>query len=91
MKKILAILITVSMVLCLTGCSSEGEQIAGVALEQAVTIIARLLEAVIAVAGTWLLSKLRQRYLNFWTAVTVILLAFFVIALVIRRRRKSER
>ena len=30
-----------------------------------------------------MLSKLRQRYLNFWTAVTVILLAFFVIALVI--------
>lgn len=61
MKKILAVVLALCMVLCLTGCSSEGEQIAGVALEQAVTIIARLLEAVIAVAGTWLLSKLRQK------------------------------
>lgn len=61
MKRILAVVFALCMVLCLTGCSSEGEQIAGVALEQAVTIIARLLEAMIAVAGTWLLSKLRQK------------------------------
>lgn len=61
MKKILALVLLFCMVLCLSGCSAEAEKIGSAAMETAVTLVARMLEAVIAIAGTWLIGKLRQK------------------------------
>lgn len=60
MKKLLVLLMALLMVLTLCGCSFavDPDSVAGVAVEQGVTVVARLLESIILIAGTWVLSKI---------------------------------
>ncbi len=67
MKKLLVMLMALLMVLVLCGCNFavDPDSVAGVAVEQAVTVVARFLESVILVAGTWVLSKIgKEKSLN---------------------------
>lgn len=65
MKKILTLLLVLAMVFCLTACATVNEDgsptPAGVAIEQGITVLARALEATLAVAATWALAKIGKR------------------------------
>ena len=57
MKKTLAILLALCMALMLCGCSQAGNEMLGVLTTEVVTIVARVLEAALAIAFTWLIGK----------------------------------
>lgn len=65
MKKILALILVLMMIFTVTACSTVNDDgsvtPAGVAIEQAIVIAARAIEAALAIAATWLLSKMRKR------------------------------
>lgn len=71
MKKILILILTLCMVLMLCGCTVEQDSVAGVAIEQGVLVLARLMESVILVVGTWVLGKMaKQKQLQNVTEAT---------------------
>ncbi len=69
MKKVLRTIMILTLALCMclamTACSTVNEDgsltPAGVAIEQGITVLARALEAALAIAGTWVLSKIGKR------------------------------
>lgn len=69
MKKVLRTIMILALALCMclamTACSTVNEDgtltPAGVAIEQGITVLARALEAALAIAGTWVLSKIGKR------------------------------
>ena len=65
MKKIIAVLLVMVMALSLCACATvnaDGTPTpAGVAVEQGIDILARAVEAVLAVAATWVLSKIGKK------------------------------
>ncbi|MBR7058217.1 MAG: hypothetical protein IKI35_05770 [Stomatobaculum sp.] len=65
MKKYLRVfavtVLALIMVMTLCGCSAEAAEKGGVAMELTVTIAARILEALLAIMGAWLLAKLGKR------------------------------
>ena len=65
MKKYLCIILALAMVIMLSACSftnADGtDTVAGVAMEQGVRLLARLLESVILIAATWVLSKIGKK------------------------------
>lgn len=65
MKKIFTLILVLCMCLALSACATVNEDgsptPAGVAIEQGILIVARVLEAALAVAGTWVLSKIGKK------------------------------
>ena len=65
MKKILTIILALCLCLALSACATvnaDGSPTpAGVAIEQGVTLLARALEAALAIAATWVLGKIGKR------------------------------
>lgn len=57
MKKLLAIFLALCMALLLCGCSQAGNEMLGALTTEVVTIVARVLEAALAIAFTWLIRK----------------------------------
>ncbi len=62
MKKILVLMLVLSMILLLTGCATVnadgGETIAGVAIREGILIVGALTLMLIDVGGAWLLQKI---------------------------------
>lgn len=65
MKKFFALILVLCMCLAMTACATvnpDGSPTpASVAIEQGILIVARVLEATLAVAGTWVLSKIGKK------------------------------
>ena len=69
MKKVLRTIMILVLALCMclamTACSTVNEDgsltTAGVAIEQGITVLARAVEALLAVAATWVLSKIGKK------------------------------
>ncbi len=65
MKKIFALILALCMALSLCACATVNEDgsptPAGVAIEQGIALVARVLEAALAGAGTWVLSKIGKK------------------------------
>ncbi len=65
MKKFLVLFLALAMIFALTACataSADGSPTpASVAIEQGITVLARAFEAVLAVAATWVLSKIGKK------------------------------
>lgn len=71
MKKLLVLILTLCMVFMLCACSVDKDSVAGVAVEQGVLVVARLMESVILVVGTWVLGKMgKQKQLQNVTEAT---------------------
>lgn len=71
MKKLLVLILTLCMVFMLCACSVDKDSVAGVAIEQGVLVVARLMESVILVVGTWVLGKMgKQKQLQNVTEAT---------------------
>lgn len=61
MKILLAFVLTLCIILVLSGCTVKPESVAGVAVEQGVMIAARVLESVVLLFSTWVLSKIGKK------------------------------
>lgn len=61
MKKLLALILALTMIFALCACTVQADSVAGVAVEQGVTLVARILESVVLVLSTWVLSKIGKK------------------------------
>lgn len=79
MKKFFIVALTLILCATLCGCALTNEDgsstIAGVAIEQGLGILTKLLETAILIAGTWLLGKIgtRQEFANSTVAIQTLL------------------
>lgn len=65
MKKLFVLILALLMALSLCACATVNDDgsptPAGIAVEQGITVLARAFEAVLAIAGTWVLSKIGKK------------------------------
>lgn len=61
MKKLLAVILALCMVVMLCACTVQPDSVAGVAVEQGVMIVARVLESAVLILSTWVLAKIGKK------------------------------
>ena len=61
MKKILAVILALCMTVMLCACTVQPDSVAGVAVEQGVMIVARVLEYAVLILSTWVLAKIGKK------------------------------